>query len=78
VVWETSAGQIVIADDAGNQYVTQNSQNLAFYQSLIDTDPHSPGIQTGGISPAGQYTIESEIVVNHHVVADLTTNLILA
>jgi hypothetical protein len=78
VVWETSAGQIVIADDAGNASVTQNSQNLGFYQQFIDTDPHTPGIQTGGISPAGQYTIEAEIVVNHHVVNDLTTNLILA
>jgi len=78
VVWETADGTPVIHDDAGNAYVTQNSQNLAFYQGLIDTDPHTPGIQTGGISPAGQYTIESEIVVNHHVVADLATNLILA
>jgi hypothetical protein len=78
VVWETAAGQIVIHDDGGNAYVTQNSQNLAFYQSLIDTDPHTPGIQPGSISPAGQYTIEAEIVVNHHVVADLTTNLLLA
>jgi len=77
VVWENSAGVIVIGDDGGNAYVTQNSQNLAFYQAFIDTDPHTPGIQPGGVSPAGQYTIEAEIVVNHHVVADLTTNLIL-
>jgi len=77
VVWKDSAGHVWIDDDAGNAFVTQNSRNLAFYQAFIDTDPHTPGIQPGGVSPAGQYTIESEIVVNHHVVADLTTNLIL-
>lgn len=44
VVWEDLHNNIVIADDGGNQYVTQNSQNLAFYQSLIDVDPHTHGI----------------------------------
>jgi hypothetical protein len=77
VVWQDAAGHVWINDDAGNEFVTQNSRNLAFYQQFIDTDPHAPGIQPGGVSPAGQYTIESEIVINHHVVADLTTNLIL-
>jgi hypothetical protein len=62
VVWETKSGTVVIGDDGGNQYVTQNSENLAFYQALIDTDPHTPGIQPGGISPPGQYDLVFEMI----------------
>jgi len=62
VVWEDKSGHVVIGDDSGNQYVTQNSQNLAFYQALIDTDPHTPGVQTGGVSPPGQYDLVFEMI----------------
>jgi hypothetical protein len=62
VVWEDKSGHAVIGDDSGNQFVTQNSQNLAFYQSLIDTDPHQKGIQTGGVSPPGQYDLVFEML----------------
>ena len=35
----------VIPDDEGTDRVTQNSQNLAFYATLIDGDPDTRGIQ---------------------------------
>ncbi|MDI1345583.1 MAG: hypothetical protein PSV22_15990 [Pseudolabrys sp.] len=76
IVWEDSHNNIVIADDGGNQYVTQNSQNLAFYQSLIDIHPHTHGIQTGPIGPAGLFDIEEQIVSPHHqVIADIHSEL---
>jgi hypothetical protein len=78
VVWEDSHNQIVIADDSGNAYVTQNSQNLAFYQSLIDVDPYHHGVQTGGISPAGTYDIEAIIIDHHQVVADVHSSILMA
>jgi hypothetical protein len=57
----------------------QNSQNLAFYQSLIDVDPHHHGVQTGPISPVGTYDIQEQIVAPHHdVLADIHSVLLLA
>jgi hypothetical protein len=79
VVWQDSHNNIVIGDDAGNAYVTQNSQNYAFYQSLIDTDPHTHGVQTGPVGVAGTFEIEAQVVAPHHdVVADIHSTLILA
>jgi hypothetical protein len=79
LVWQDNHHNIVIADDGGNQYVTQNSQNLAFYQSLIDVDPHHHGVQTGPISPVGTYDIQEQIVAPHHdVLADIHSVLLLA
>ena len=79
VVWEDAHHNIVIADDAGTEYVTQNSQNYAFYQSLIDTDPHAHGIQTGPVGVAGTFEIEAKIIAPHHdVIADIHSTLILA
>ncbi len=79
VVWEDAHSNIVIGDDGGNQYVTQNSQNYAFYQSVIDTDPHTPGIQTGPVGPAGTFDIEAQIIAPHHdVVADIHSTMNLA
>lgn len=76
VVWMDSHNTVVIADDDGNDYVTQNSQNLGFYQSLIDTDPHTPGIQTGPLGVAGIFDIEAKIIAPHHkVVADIHSQL---
>jgi hypothetical protein len=79
VVWQDSHHNIVIGDDGGNAFVTQNSQNLAFYQSLIDVDPNHHGVQTGGISPAGTYDIQEQIIDRHHeVLADIHSVLLLA
>jgi hypothetical protein len=78
VVWEDQHNHIVIADDGGNQYVTQNSQNYAFYKSLIDVDPHTHGVQTGPVGPAGTFEIEEQIIAPHHdVVADIHSSLLL-
>jgi hypothetical protein len=62
VVWEDKSGNVAFGDDGGNQFVTQNSENLAFFRALIDTDPHTPGIQTGGVSPPGQYDLVFEMI----------------
>jgi hypothetical protein len=79
VVWMDQHDNIVIADDAGNEYVTQNSQNYAFYQSLVDTDPNTPGTQTGPVGAAGTYEIEAKIIDSHHdVIADIHSTLLLA
>jgi hypothetical protein len=79
VVWEDQHNNIVIGDDGGSQYVTQNSQNYAFYQSVIDVDPHTPGTQTGPVGPAGTFEIEAQIVAPHHdVVADIHSTLLIA
>jgi hypothetical protein len=76
VVWEDSHNHIVIADDGGNQFVTQNSQNYAFYQSLIDVDSHTHGVQTGPIGPAGTFDIEAQIIAPHNdVIADIHSTL---
>lgn len=78
VIWQDEHNHNIIQDDAGNAYVTQNSQNYAFYQSLIDTDPHTPGVQTGPIGPAGTFDIEEQIVdTHHHLVADIHSTLVL-
>lgn len=42
----------VIGDDEGTAQVTQNSQNYAFYASLIDTNPSQPGVQPYAFGPA--------------------------
>ncbi len=85
VVWEAAdnkfftKGTVVIADDGGNRYVTQNSQNLAFYQALIDVDPHTPGIQTGPISPAGTYDINYAVYGPHNqLLAAIHNDLVLS
>jgi len=55
-------GTPVIPDDEGPVtgatafQVTQNSQNLGFYLSLIDGDPHTPGIQPYNFGP-GQFDV---------------------
>jgi hypothetical protein len=47
---------VVIGDDEGTQRVTQNSQNYAFYASLIDTNRSQPGIQPYAFGP-GQFDV---------------------
>ena len=78
VVWEDSHNNIIIGDDGGNAFVTQNSQNYAFYQSVIDVDPHTHGVQTGPIGPAGTFDIEAQIIGPHHdLMADIHSSLLL-
>lgn len=79
VVWEDNGGNIFIADDGGNSHTTANSQNLAFYKTLIDVDPHTKGVQTGAIGFAGDYHIVEQIMdPQHHLVAQNHTDLFLA
>ena len=79
VVWEDSHNNVFIGDDGGNAYVTQNSQNYAFYQGLIDTDPHTHGIQTGPVGVAGTFDIEEQIIAPHHnLIADIHSELLIA
>lgn len=47
-----SGNTIVIPDDEGTPQVTQNSQNYAFYRTLIDSDPQTPGVQSYTFGPA--------------------------
>jgi len=60
---------VVIPDDEGTDHVTQNSQNLAFYTTLIDNDPHQKGIQPYTFG-AGQFdvvmTIKRKNARNRH------------
>jgi hypothetical protein len=79
VIWEDSHNNVVIGDDGGNAFVTQNSQNYAFYQSLIDTNPYAHGVQTGPVGPAGTFDIEAQIINSHHdVIADIHSTLLIA
>lgn len=72
-------GDILVADDAGNTFATQNSTNLAFFNSLIDHDSHVPGIQGGSIAPAGTYDFELIMTNAHHqTIADVHSQIILA
>ncbi len=57
--WKTG-NTFVIADDEGTARVTQNSQNLAFYASEIDTDPKTRGIQPYTFGP-GQFDVVMKI-----------------
>lgn len=61
-------GDILVADDGGNQYTTQNTTNLAFFNNLIDHNPNQAGIQSGPIAPAGDYGFEVETVGTNHAV----------
>jgi hypothetical protein len=51
---------VAISDDEGTSRVTQNSQNLAFYASLIDTNKAQPGVQPYTFGP-GQFDVDLSI-----------------
>jgi hypothetical protein len=53
-------GTAVIPDDEGTDRVTQNSQNLAFYATLIDGDPNTKGTQPYTFGP-GQFDVVMKI-----------------
>jgi hypothetical protein len=72
-------GTVVVNDDAGNAYTTQNSTNLAFFKQFIDTDPHTPGVQQGPIGSPGTYDFETLTTDAHnHVLADIHSSFHLA
>ena len=66
-----SQGTPIIPDDEGPVtgptalQVTQNSQNLGFYLSLIDADPHTPGPQPYTFGP-GQFDVVLSIKKHGH------------
>lgn len=64
IEWVDKKGNVVIGDDAGNPglpgQVSQNSQNLAFYSSLIDTDPKKNGIQPYSPTDGGIFDVKLE------------------
>jgi len=60
-----SGSTIVIGDDEGTDRVTQNSQNLAFYASQIDTNPSVAGIQPYTFGP-GQFDVVMIIGGHRH------------
>jgi hypothetical protein len=66
-----SNGSPVIGDDEGPVtgttafQVSQNSQNLGFYLSLIDADPHTPGVQPYTFGP-GQFDVILSIKRHRH------------
>jgi hypothetical protein len=66
-----SQGTPIIPDDEGPVtgatalQVSQNSQNLGFYLSLIDADPHTPGVQPYTFGP-GQFDVILSIKRHGH------------
>jgi len=63
-----SGSTINIGDDEGTDQVTQNSQNLAFYDSYIDADPHTPGHQSyiGSEFGPGEFDVMMVLGRKHH------------
>jgi hypothetical protein len=69
-----SRSAVIIPDDEGTDRVTQNSQNLAFYASQIDTNRRQRGIQPYTFGP-GQFDVVMTIKKKnwHHGHDDRTT-----
>jgi hypothetical protein len=61
VVWST----VQIGDDEGTPQVTQNSQNMTFFDSYIDVDPHTPGKQSYKDSGFGPGQFDVKMVLQH-------------
>ena len=68
-----SHGIPVIPDDEGTSQVTQNSQNLAFYDDLIDADPYTPGKQSYVATDygPGQFDVKMILKKRHRPTAEL-------
>jgi hypothetical protein len=60
-----SRGVVAIPDDEGTSQVTQNSQNLAFYEDLIDADPYTPGKQSYAATDYGPGQFDVQMVLQH-------------
>jgi hypothetical protein len=68
-----SQGVVAIGDDEGTSQVTQNSQNLAFYEDLIDADPYTPGKQSYVATDygPGQFDVKMILKKRHRTSAEL-------
>jgi hypothetical protein len=64
IEWVDKKGNVVIGDDGFNPdfpgQVSENSQNLAFYSSLIDGDPKTKGIQPYDPVDGGLFDVKIE------------------
>jgi hypothetical protein len=75
---DQGTGFVFIADDAGNNNVTQNSENYGFnfIRPFIDDDPGTPGIQTYNFG-AAEFDIilqafkGSLLIAQNHIVVDV-------
>ena len=68
IVWETAQGQILFGDDGGTTQATENSENDAFWRTLIGADPHHPGYN---FEPA-TFNLELKATArNGHALADI-------
>ena len=54
---------VAIPDDEGTSKVTQNSQNMAFYEDVIDADPYTPGQQSYAATDYGPGQFEVVLVL---------------
>jgi hypothetical protein len=54
--WKLADGSVRIGDDEGTGFVTQNSQNLAFWLDKIDGDPRTSGLQPYAFT-AGEFDV---------------------
>ncbi len=52
-----------IMDDEGTPQVTQNSQNLAFYEAVIDADPSTPGQQSYAATDYGPGEFDVQLLL---------------
>jgi hypothetical protein len=50
IVWQTRQGQILFGDDGGTAQATENSENDAFWKTLIGSDPRHLGYSFGPAS----------------------------
>lgn len=68
IVWQTPQGQILFGDDGGTTAATENSENDAFWRTLIGADPRHLGYN---FEPA-TFNIELKAASrNGHVLADI-------
>jgi hypothetical protein len=68
IVWETKQGQILFGDDGGTTQATENSENDAFWRTLIGSDPRHLGYN---FEPA-TFNLEFKAASrNGHALADI-------
>lgn len=65
-----------VIDSKGTVSGFQNFDNLSFHQ--IDTDPNTPGVQTGGDLPAGTYDRVIMVGIGDHVLGELHSQYVLS
>jgi hypothetical protein len=68
IVWETKQGQILFGDDGGTTQATENSENDAFWRTLIGSDPRHLGYNFEPATFNLEFKAESR---NGHALADI-------